>query len=200
MLTLLIIGDSITLGMQPYLVEAFRAQPSVGRVWVEAETGASTAAWQRGGRIAALVASRRPDVVVLVLGTNDEGSEDQEEGYEALVGRAASDARSHGARVLWIGPFQEDAGGRARTAIIRRTVGSGGVIDGVELASGLSRAPDGLHLQMGEYRALAVRLAARVVERAGAGGGSAGSSAAPALGAILIGAVAGLLVAWAAGR
>jgi lysophospholipase L1-like esterase len=197
--SLLLVGDSILDGMSLSLPAAFAAVYPRAEVHVEAETGAGTRRWYTGERFRRLVAEHRPGVVVVELGTNDEGSERSSADYAEIVGLMARDARLYGGRLLWIGPFNTDDGARERWNIIRRTVGSADSIDGLALAQGLPRAPDGLHIQMGSYPELARRLARAVAERTGvlstSDGGTMGAVTARAVGAAVA-----LLIAWWAGR
>lgn len=197
-MSFLLAGDSILDGMALSLPAAFQAVFPRAEVHVEAETGASTRRWYTGEKFRQLVAEHRPGVVVVELGTNDEGSEGRAADYAELVGLMARDARLYGGRLLWVGPFNTDGAARERWNIIRRTVGSADSIDGLALAQGLPRAPDGLHIQMGSYPELARRLARAVAERTGALRESDGAFG--VVGALAVGAVVALLIAWAAGR
>lgn len=197
-MSLLLVGDSLLDGMALSLPAAFQAVFPRAEVHVEAHTGASTRYWYTGEKFRQLVAEHRPGVVVVELGTNDEGSERMSADYAELVGLMARDARLFGGRLLWIGPFNTDASARERWNIIRRTVGASDSIDGLALAHGLPRAPDGLHIQMGSYPELSRRLARAVAERTG--GLQESDGAFGVIGALAVGAVLALLIAWAAGR
>lgn len=192
-LSILIIGDSITNGMMPYLPAAFQAVLPAATVYIEAEDGTSIRTWLRDGRLRALVDARRPDLVVVGLGTNDEGREGTES-YRADVEALARDARRHGASLVWIGPYQDDAGGRARLQDIQSVL-PGSAVDGVGLAQGLERAADGIHLRMPSYRTLAERLARTVAGRA-----PSESVAGPVVTAVVVGALLAVLGAWLVGR
>jgi lysophospholipase L1-like esterase len=196
--SILLIGDSLLDGAFTYLPAAFAAVYPSATVNAEAHVGASTRYWMDGEQIAGFVARYNPTVVVLELGTNDEGAEGDPVAYAGIIARAAAAARSKGGRLVWIGPFNTDAGARARWEIIRRTVGEADAIDGLSLVSGLGRAPDGLHLRMGAYKPFAERMARAIAVRTGAMADSGGTMSVVI--PLIVGAGVALLVAWAAGR
>ena len=140
-MSILIVGDSILDGMSLSLPSAFHEFFQSATVYVEAEVGAGTRRWYMGERFRSLVQSKHPGVVVVELGTNDEGAESRAADYAEIIGLMARDARTFGGRLIWIGPFNTDSGARQRWEIIRRTVGSADSVDGLALAQGLPRAP-----------------------------------------------------------
>jgi lysophospholipase L1-like esterase len=145
------IGDSLTDGMRPGL-RAESATRGIGGS-ISAAVGWSTARWLREGDPAGLVRRAGPDVVIAVLGTNDEAFD--EAATRALVAAAG------GRRVLWIGPFHTTA----RDADYRRVLGGANFIAGAPLAVGLTRSQDGLHFTVEGYKVLANRCVTAVLAR-----------------------------------
>lgn len=151
---ILLIGDSILQGMTPFL-PAELADLNPTSVVIEAVTGAGTRWWQKDGRIREKVAAARPDVVVLCLGTNDEGQEGSPSAYELLWDNAVTDAGMAGAHVVVVGPWG-GPGAAERYGIIRGVVPD--AINGLALVGDLPRGADGVHLNAAGYRILAERL------------------------------------------
>lgn len=155
MARILVIGDSITNGMAPYLPRAFsRMVPT--SVVVEAKDGASTRWWWKEGRIFDAVSRNRPTVVVLALGTNDVGEESNRASYELLWDHAITDAGSMGATVVPVGPFS-GPGASERNRIIAGV--NNLAVNGLVLADGLETvgAMD-IHFTAAGYQVLAGRL------------------------------------------
>ncbi len=195
-MSILLIGDSILQAMSLSLPSSFSAVFPRAEVHVESKTGASTRWWYTQEKLRWIVGARRPGVVVVELGTNDEGEENHEADYGEIIGLAARDARLYGARLLWIGPFAPDSGSRARWEIIRRTVGSADSIDGLQLAQGLP--PVGIHFREASYPELSRRLARAVAERTGVLSAADGATMGVVT-ALGVGALVALLIAVVAG-
>lgn len=116
--------------------------------------GWSSTRWLRDGNVPSLIARAQPDLVVYVLGTND----------DPVSANAISGLRdlavSAGARVLWFGPFRTSA----HDAEFRTVLGDS-FVSGAEMARGLRFPPGNVHLVSDDYPVLAARLVAHV-ERA----------------------------------
>jgi len=140
---ILVIGDSLTEGMAPFLGPAGDeyglSVVGVGRV------GWTTGRWVREGDVPSLLEAYRPDVVVYALGTNDDRV--SETAVRALL------AAAEGREVRWVGPFDS---GRLDAAL-GSLLGSR-FVSGVPLGDGIPRTPDGVHMTRDGYSMLARRL------------------------------------------
>lgn len=181
----LFVGDSILCGMGPRLA-AVLAPSITGNT--QCHDGATAGYWQE--RIGPLLAEQRPEALVYVLGTNDDG-ERRPDAYTAQVLDLVSAGRRRGIPIIWIGPVGQ-GGWQARGEIIRRVVTANGgtYIDGGRLAAGLGRAPDGIGFT--DYETLADRLAASLPV------GQHGSTGLGMAGAVLLGAALTAVVLWLA--
>jgi hypothetical protein len=184
----LFIGDSILIGMTPYIKRSFMASHPGDGVTIIANSGWSTRRWLREGRIGAKVREYRPDVVVICLGTNDEGEERDRDGYELAVDSLKADAAMLGARVIWVTSFS-GPGSDERYQIVRGLLGDRDTISGRALMSGVEMSGE-IHPTIAGYGTLTGHLLPAVWGRVGAGGGSASTSVLVplAVGAILTGA------------
>ena len=100
----LLLGDSLAVGLTPTLGRAFRHFRS------EAEVGARVRDWASGkyaSRLDRALSEFRPTTVLISLGTNDEARRRTEPDFD--VARATQPVLSellsklHGARIIWIG-------------------------------------------------------------------------------------------------
>lgn len=189
----LMLGDSLLVGMAPFIQPAFESDhPRDGAV-ILANTGWSTRRWLADGDVRGKVREYHPDVVVICLGTNDEGEERNPEGYEQVVDSLKADAAMLGARVIWVTSFS-GPGSADRYRIIRGILGDRDTISGLELMHGVEMSGE-IHPTVAGYRVLAGHLLHEVWRRAGAGGGGAAASV---LGALAVGAILGGAAIWAA--
>jgi len=139
----LIVGDSLTEGMLQPLANAMSAAGIAGGI--VAHQGWGTGRWLRSGEVQTAISKYDPDLVVYILGTNDDPF--NRRAVEGLVALAPD--------VRWIGPFHSDE----MDASFRELLGDR-FIPGVPLAAGLPRSPDGIHFP----RSSGEELAGRVVE------------------------------------
>ncbi len=137
------IGDSHLEAMTPTIRDLAGAAGWSGSI--VAHQGWTTGRWMREGGLAALAAANRPDVVVVLLGSNDDPPSPA--GAQQLLAQAAP------AKVIWIGAFHTRAGDAPLAAVVPI------YLSGVDLAAGLPKKADGVHLASGEaYAALAGRI------------------------------------------
>jgi len=150
------IGDSILLGMARHMAEAYAEMwPDLDpEVRIEAVEGWSTARWLRDGNVPGLIAEFDPFLVVIALGTNDEGEESAPERYAANIRRLSEQAAANGAGVLWIGAWT-GTGIHERFRIIE-SVMEDLAIDGSKLMPGVSMSNE-IHPDADGYALLARR-------------------------------------------
>ena len=140
------IGDSHLVGMASRVRELAGARGWSGLV--SAHVGWSTGRWASSGELPPLVARVTPDLLVVVLGTNDEPPTPDD--VRALL------AQAPGVRAIWIGPFWTTKfDGVYSSASPEFTSGS-------SLAAGLPFPSAGSHLTHAQYGILAERLVAEV--------------------------------------
>jgi lysophospholipase L1-like esterase len=140
------IGDSHLVGMASRVRELAGARGWSGIV--SAHVGWSTGRWASSGELPPLVARAMPEVLVVVLGTNDEPPNADD--VRALL------AQAPGVRAIWIGPFWTTKfDGVYAAASPEFTSGS-------SLAQGLPFPTSGSHLTHAQYGILAERLVAEV--------------------------------------
>ena len=189
----LFLGDSITVGMAPFIQQSYEASRPRDAVTILANSGWSTRRWLSEGDVGAKVREYRPDVVVICLGTNDEGEERNPERYEGAVDRLKADASMLGARVLWVTSFS-GPGSADRYRIIRGLLGDRDTISGLELMRGVAMSGE-IHPTIAGYGTLTGNLLPAVWGRVGASVGSVGASV---VGALAIGAILTGAAIWAA--
>jgi len=163
-----IIGDSILLGMSPAIHRAFRSSRPQDGVAIFATSGWSTRRWLSEGDLGAKVREYRPDVVVVCLGTNDEGEERNPERYEQVVDRFKADAAQTGARVIWVTSFSGH-GSAERYAIVRGLLGDRDTISGLALMDGVAMSGE-IHPTVVGYGTLADHLLQTIWGRVGTSG------------------------------
>lgn len=163
-LNVLWIGDSIMQGMAGNLPAAYEAvvDPLPEAVHVSAESGWSTGRWIRDGDVRGLLVRYHPDLVVIALGTNDEGEEHAPERYARNIARLADLASADGATVIWIGAFT-GTGIEPRFRVIQDVMGDY-AIDGSSLMSGVSMHSE-IHPDGPGYHTLARRVVQAVESR-----------------------------------
>jgi lysophospholipase L1-like esterase len=154
----LLIGDSILEGMAPYLAELLAAAYPSDAFRVLAFSGWSTRRWLREGDLAAVVRDWRPGLVVIMLGTNDEG-EERSASYASSVRDLAAQATSLGAELYWIAAWS-GTGTAARYRIIRRILET--AVDGTGLMRGVEMSGE-IHPSSRGYRLLALHTAEAIV-------------------------------------
>ena len=167
------IGDSHLQAMLPQIQTLSAAKGIGGSIY--AHIGWSSHKWLTEGDAAGLIAQHDPDMVVYVLGTNDDPVSPA--AVKGLVAAAG------GRPVVWFGEFDTPAKDQAFKAILGSKYHSGAA-----LAAGLPFYSGNVHLTAAGYKALAPKL----VDAAS----SSGSWVTPLL-AISIVLAAGIgLVAW----
>jgi hypothetical protein len=137
------IGDSHLEAMLPRIRD-LSAEKGIGGA-IYARSGWSSGKWLAAGDAVGLIASRRPDMVVYVLGTNDDPVNPQ--AVQGLVAAAG------GRPVVWFGPFHSTE----KDAALRAVLGAS-FISGASLAAGLPFPRGNVHLTAAGYRDLAARL------------------------------------------
>ena len=159
----LYIGDSILEGMSRPLFDIYLRilTPSVDFVKMESRSGWSTRRWLREGDVLSIIKEFKPTTVVIALGTNDEGEQDNQAGYKDVVRRLAGIAGRDGAQVLWIAAFT-GTGIQERFKLVREVVGAN-AIDGSSLMSGVSMA-NAIHPNQAGYETLAMRVVEQVIQ------------------------------------
>lgn len=117
-LKVLLVGDSLGVG----LTKPFKASAvALGeQAMVAAVSGKTMSYWLGQGGLASIVASFRPDVVLVCLGTNDSKTNYTTEQLTDQLQRVLATASSTGAKVAWILPpklpFPERVGPLVRAA------------------------------------------------------------------------------------
>lgn len=137
------IGDSHLEAMLPHIRD-LSAERGVGGS-ILARSGWSSSKWLREGSAASRIAQRNPDMVVYVLGTNDDPVSPQ-----AVSGLVAA---AGGRPVVWFGPFHS----AAKDAALRAVLGDR-FVSGAALAAGLPFPRGNVHLTAAGYRDLAPRI------------------------------------------
>jgi lysophospholipase L1-like esterase len=159
-MTWLWVGDSILKGLIPLLTAVFvgRGEPA----YFEANNGWSTrhclneSCYRLGDRY-------HPEIVVVMLGTNDFSDEEH---YKDRVHLLAELLTGDDTQLVWVGPFNSEERNRwTEEAIASRPHPEyyhWYFIDGMELAEGLERTADGVHFRRRGNEALAERVVAAV--------------------------------------
>ena len=137
------IGDSHLEAMLPCIRDLSAARGIGGSIY--ARSGWSSHKWLTDGDAAGLVASHQPDVVVYVLGTNDDPVSPQ-----AVAGLVAA---AGGRPVVWFGPFRDNT----KDAALHSVLGDR-FVSGAALAKDLPFPAGNVHLTAAGYKALAPRL------------------------------------------
>jgi lysophospholipase L1-like esterase len=160
-LKLLVVGDSHVEGLGTYLSKGARL--SRWGTYVYANRGKSTAWYANQTILRDLVHARQPNLILIVLGTNDIGQEDQPDVYrqkaQALLAQAGSTP------VVWIGSptiprSQDEDNGAARRNEILAQIPGMTFVNARPMTSDLPRTPDQVHFTMTGYK----RWAERIVE------------------------------------
>jgi len=147
------IGDSITEAMAEPLALGYSARGD--EAFIYHNSGWSVARWLAEGAVDSTVLAARPAVVVVALGTND--TDAPQERFVRNVKELTERAKASNARVVWIGPFNS----RARNDW-GKAAAVAPWVDGMKLAAGLARTPDGVHFTAEGSRELAQRAATAV--------------------------------------
>ena len=135
--TVLLVGDSMAGGLAPFLKK--KVEAAGGRLLSEQEQSSTIIWWQGSGKLRALVASHRPDIVFIALGSNELFTS-KPEARAPLIRRMVEDV---GARpAYWIGPPTWKPGGRL-DAVIAENFQAGRFYSSDQLA--VPRATDGKH-------------------------------------------------------
>lgn len=140
------IGDSHLAGMADRVREL-----AGGRGWsglVSSRVGWSTGRWASSGELPSLVARATPELLVVVLGTNDDPPNADD--VRALL------AQAPGVRAIWIGPFWTTRFDRVYASAAPEFT------SGASLATHLPFPSSGSHLTHAQYGILAERLVAEV--------------------------------------
>ena len=155
--TVLIAGDSHVEGMGNYLKRGFEARGWTAVVY--ANRGKSTG-WFAGQTVLReLVTVNKPDLVLLILGTNDEGQEDQPEVYMQKATLMLSQV--NGTPTVWVmSPTiprseKENVGSATRNSILQKLeLPYLTLIDPRPFTSTLNayRAGDGVHFTLKGYQ------------------------------------------------
>lgn len=158
---LLLVGDSHVVDLAPFL------KPLVETAgWdftSHGDVGKSTAWYGRQDILDELVQQYRPHLVVVVLGTNDEGAEGSPNRYRQQIDTVLR--KLGGAKVVWVGTptiprsVEEDTGAAARNRILVQHPGLV-AIDSRKLTGNLGalRTPDGVHFTRKGYEEWAKRI------------------------------------------
>jgi len=141
----LLIGDSLAVGMRPY------ARSSGATV--EAEGGTTARQWL--GRVEALLIRDRPEVLLVSAGTNDAAGKITSSSFAAQAAQMSQLAAKYGARCVWLFPPPMPFSLQSiRDGLIAADVAI------IEPPAGLPRAPDRIHLPGAGYAAWWAHVAA----------------------------------------
>lgn len=163
--SVLFIGDSITAdgvdGMIRFLGDAAVLQ-GARRVAVFGRKSSSAKDWlENRWHVQVAAEFRRPNVVVIALGTNV-GERGEQDYAGAMYALAEGIQVVNAAEVFVVGPFAEDPG-QKRNRALSAAFGGRNAINGYELAAGLPRAGEGnVHFTREGYKGLADQLCARI--------------------------------------
>lgn len=152
-LDVVVCGDSIAVGIGPRLREVLTGRHAVRTFAAE---GTTTRYWS--GRIAS-VAATRPNLVLMILGTNDLKDAQQQHvtAFGQRARRMTDELDAAGARVFWLVPNWVAWSGRIQTALSNFSVPY--LMLPPSLGSGASGAGDGVHLTADGYRLAAEHIA-----------------------------------------
>lgn len=157
-----LIGDSEAVGLQGPLAQELHAQGYDLAGYV-AEIGWQTGRMVREGRDRVITATRDADLVVIVLGGNDEPTPELALKIGDLVGLART---TRSPRIVWVGPAHTTrpdlAARKAEVAAIQRaTMPKLGAewINGYVTTRDLEHAPDGVHFTASARAIWASRIA-----------------------------------------
>lgn len=198
MKTWALIGDSQAVGLKPHLLTLMRARG------YELAGSAVHGGWDTGRMIRSgevePIAAQRPQLVIVVLGGNDQPTEALAGKVSDLVAALRSVSLP---RIVWVGPAHttrpDVAARKDRVAAIQRQILprlNVPWLDGNAMTAGLPHTPDGVHLTQVGLRTWAERLVP-VVLRTARASSSGGWLIGISLGA-LVGALG--LTFWAAAR
>jgi len=171
-----VLGDSHSEPLAPLLIEAGR-----GRGWSLAgklaRVGWSTARYANDDSWQSVISAARPDVVVVLLGTNDAAQ--SQPAYVAQLGKVVDGVRAAGApTIMWVGP-PHTVNPAIDARIDRIVPWQAGFLPQMGVTwvdsrpmTGGGHAPDGVHFTRGGYAAWAGALADTVAQDVGPRGSS----------------------------
>lgn len=162
---MLLVGDSLVGGLAPYLKGL--VEPAGWGFTSASNVGKSTRWYGQQNIIASLVAQHAPQLVVIVLGTNDGGAESTPDRYRQFIADVV--AQTGDAKVIWVGPptiprsAEDDRGSAARNRILADCPGIQAV-DGRAMTDDLNahRTPDGVHFTQAGSKIWAGRIFALI--------------------------------------
>lgn len=146
---LLLIGDSLAVGLATPLGQI--AQESGVTLKTDARSGTRIDQWANQPWLASVVASFRPTVILVSLGTNDMKLADPATTQKPFLIRLAALLRGTGARVVWIAPPTMPFPDKGVQALIRT---SGFPVFGSEALT-IPRTSDGIHPTAAGYAGFA---------------------------------------------
>lgn len=165
-MTWLWIGDSILKGLVPFITALWLGGTTdsyMAEATFDANSGWSTRRFLNEGHIVETLDQHNPDVVVVMLGTNDfSGKEQFEKRVIALCQLIIE--HDHENQLVWIGSFTSaERNGWAAEAISACAMGEEHVkspvfVDGMTLSDGLQRSRDGIHFTRQGYSDLTERV------------------------------------------
>ena len=161
----LLVGDSLVQGLAPRFKQLTEA--AGGELVSLSSIGKSTFWYGQQTFIQDLVNQYNPRLVIIVLGTNDEGAEQDPTKYHRAIDAVLR--QTGGKRVVWVGPptiprsADEDAGSAARNTLLAQHGGMV-VFDGRALTSDLNdkRTPDGVHFTVAGSKVWAEHIFAKL--------------------------------------
>lgn len=153
-----LMGDEFLQGMYRYLRTALSGRAVAD---VIGEQGGTFKSWANGGYdyqkadgarsgFEIYASETRPDLIVIVLGTNPAAGDLATEDLQITVRDTVKFAPT-----VFVGPFANDPTGKRLKALRRFAPDA---IDGQKLAQGLPRDSDGIHLTQAGYEQLAARM------------------------------------------
>jgi hypothetical protein len=103
----LLVGDSMAQGIAPFLQRRVEA---AGGVWISEPEQSSTIIWWQGsGKLRALIAEHRPDIIFIALGSNELYTQDAES-RASIIQRMVEEIG--GRQAYWVGPPSWKLGSR----------------------------------------------------------------------------------------
>jgi len=159
---ILIVGDSILVGMSEYLPTLMRAIHAPVRGWIAATEGASVGSFLRDSPMRGMLTERKYTLAILMFGTNNgETTEEYLRGCREMVRQVKSKGCMY---VVFVGPWTTTAQANERNRTLQAGLKGACAVDGGSFAAGLARRGEGdVHFTYEGYAGLAGRVVDKLI-------------------------------------
>jgi lysophospholipase L1-like esterase len=141
--TVLLVGDSMAAGLAPFLQR--KVEAAGGRLTSAPEQSSTIIWWQGSGKLRALIAQHRPDIIFIALGSNELFTKDAE-GRAPVIRKMLEEIGERPA--YWVGPPSWKPGSKL-VPVIEDNFQAGRFYNSDDLQ--VPRGPDGKHPTLQGY-------------------------------------------------